>query len=98
MSVNRLSDSLDATLTTTFHQPQQNKRDSLSQTSREKKIKEWNSNVFNLEDRDEVPLFHRKKKSTSSNSCSTFDDFRVLQHNNSGSINIIVDNNTSAKF
>jgi len=34
--------------------------------SREAKLKEWQSNVFSLQDRAEVPLFNRKKRSSSS--------------------------------
>lgn len=34
--------------------------------SREAKLKEWQCNVFSLQDRAEVPLFNRKKRSISS--------------------------------
>ncbi len=54
------------------------------QTSRDMKMKEWKSNVFTLDNRDEVPLFNRKKRSTSNQSL----DNNLL----GGSINIVIQN------
>jgi hypothetical protein len=36
-----------------------------SNQAKDAKLKEWNSNIFKLVDREEVQLFKRKKRSTS---------------------------------
>ena len=41
-----------------------------SHTSRDAKLKEWRCNIFSLSDREEVPLFKRKKRSVSGLSLS----------------------------
>jgi hypothetical protein len=43
-----------------------NLRKDETSASRQAKLKEWQCNVFSLGEREELPLFNRKKRSTSS--------------------------------
>ena len=45
----------------------------MSHTSRDLKLKEWRCNVFSLTERDELPLFKRKKRSGSTGLSNSFD-------------------------